>query len=98
MECLKCMEVCFNTMNDLPFSGFQVNLVDGQRGSVLEHLKMEVTSNVHVIILQTLLSCLKSTIIRFESFTHFHIQNKRERGGTLISACFFLTHRFETGV
>ena len=34
-------------------------MVDGQQGNVSKHLKMEVTSNVHVVISQTLLSCLK---------------------------------------
>ena len=40
-------------------------MVDGQREDVLKRLKMKVTSNVDVVILQTLLSCLKS-LHRFE--------------------------------
>jgi hypothetical protein len=43
-------------------------MVDGQQGNVSKHLKMKVKSNVHVVILQTLLSCLKSPMMsRFET-------------------------------
>ena len=50
-------------------------MVDGQQDNVLKRLKMKVISNVHVVILQTLLSCLKYPMIsRFET-TLLHERN-----------------------
>ena len=48
-------------------------MADGQRGNVSKDLKIKVTSNVHVIILQTLLSCLKSPMMNRFEFTNLHI-------------------------
>ena len=50
-------------------------MADGQQGNVLKRLKIEVTSNVHVVILQTLLFCLKYLMkSRFETILLFSLR------------------------
>ena len=59
------------------FPGVQGNMADGQRGNVSKDLKIKVTSNAHVIILQTLLSCLKSPMMNRLEITHYCVSCRK---------------------
>jgi hypothetical protein len=49
-------------------------MVDGQQTNVTKHFKIKVTSNVNAIILQTLLSCLKFPMTRFEIIYLYYLR------------------------